>query len=149
MTTYESNVKTIYRSQEAVFHLLSDLSNLQKIQNAVAEGNEKAGEYLQDVTFTPDAVAFSVTGVGRVGFRIIEREPFKTIKLEAEGASMAANGWIQLLAVSEEETKMKVTFKAELPTMIKMMVDGKLKKGIDVIADAIAAAVGGVKSETN
>ncbi len=33
---------------------------------------------------------------------------------------------------------MKLTLKAELPTMIKIMVDKKLKEGINVIADLLA-----------
>lgn len=143
MTTYESEIKTIPKSQEVVFNLLSDLSNLERVQNMNIEGREKAEEYLNDLEFDKDSVKFSVTGVGRVGFRIIEREPFKTIKMEAEGSPIAANGWIQLVAVSENETKMKVTIKTELPMMIKMMVDSKLKKGVDAIADAIVKAVSG------
>lgn len=141
MTTYESDVKTISQPQEMVFNLLSDLSNLQKVQNSDIEGSEKAAEHLKDITFDADSVNFSVPGVGRVGFRIIEREPYKTIKMEAENSPIAALGWIQLAPISEESTKMKVTIKAELPMMIKMMVDAKLKKGVDTIAEAIATAL--------
>ncbi len=50
-------------------------------------------------------------------------------------------GWIQLVPVSENTCKMKITIKADLPTMIKMMMDSKLKKGVNTIADAIAEAV--------
>ena len=81
MTTYESDVKTISQPQEMVFNLLSDLSNLQKVQNSEIEGSEKAAEHFKDITFDADSVNFSVPGVGRVGFRIIEREPYKTIKM--------------------------------------------------------------------
>lgn len=141
MTTYESEIKTISRPQEMVFNTLSDLSNLQKFQNPNIEGSEKAAEFFKDITFDSDSMNFSVTGIGRVGFRIIEREPFKTIKLEAENSPIAANGWIQLAPISENETKIKVTIKADLPMMIKMMADSKLKKGVDVIAEAIAKAL--------
>ena len=141
MTTYESDVKTISQPQEMVFNLLSDLSNLQKVQNSDIEESEKAAEHFKDITFDDDSVNFSVPGVGRVGFRIIEREPYKTIKMEAENSPIAALGWIQLAPISEESTKMKVTIKAELPMMIKMMVDAKLKKGVDTIAEAIATAL--------
>ncbi|MFA6581921.1 MAG: SRPBCC family protein, partial [Paludibacter sp.] len=35
-------------------------------------------------------------------------------------------------------TAMKLTLKAELPMMIKMMVDKKLKEGINKVADLLA-----------
>ena len=92
---------------------------------------------LKDVEFDEDSCRFTVEGIGRIGFRIIEREPFKTIKLEAENSPVAVNGWIQLVQVSETDTRMKLTLKADIPTMIKVMVDSKLKKGINTIADTL------------
>ena len=147
MTTYESEIKTISQPKEMVFNILSDLTNLEKIKNTEIEGQEKAGEYFKDIEFDKDSLKFSITGVGQVGFRIIEREPFKTIKLEAENSPVAANGWIQLASVSENVCKMKVTIKAELPMMIKMMLDSKLKKGVDAIADGLAKALNGSISD--
>lgn len=142
MTTYESEIKTISRQQEVVFNLLSDLNNLKAFQeNAAAQDNEKFKEYVKDIEFDSDKIMFSTAGVGRVGFRIIEREPCKTIKMETENSPIAANAWIQLLPYGESETKIKVTIKAELPMMVKMMVDSKLKKGVNAIADVIAEAL--------
>ena len=143
MTTYESEIKTISQPQELVFNLLSDLTSLEKFRNTSIEGQEKAGAYFRDIEFDKDSLKFSLTGFGQVSFRIIERTPFKTIKLEAENSPVAANGWIQLASVSENVCKMKLTIKAELPMMIKMMVDGKLKKGVDAIAEGLAKALMG------
>ena len=143
MTTYESEIKTISQPQELVFNLLSDLTSLEKFRNTSIEGQEKAGEYFRDIEFDKDSLKFSLTGFGQVSFRINERTPFKTIKLEAENSPVAANGWIQLASVSENVCKMKLTIKAELPMMIKMMVDGKLKKGVDAIAEGLTKALMG------
>lgn len=141
MTTYESEIKTIAQPQEMVFNILSDLNNLQKVQNTDLDGNKKAAEFFKDITFDSDSVSFSLAGIGQVGFKIIKREPFKTIKLQAENSPVGAYGWIQLLPISENSCKMKITIKAKLPMMIKMMVDSKLKKGVNTIADTIVAAV--------
>jgi len=137
MTTYESDIKTISSSGEVVFNILSNLSNFNNLQNLNADAQEKLNQMLKDVEFDEDSCRFTVEGVGRVGFRIIEREPFKTIKLETENSPVAVNGWIQLVQVSETDTRMKLTLKAEIPTMIKVMVDSKLKKGINTIADTL------------
>ena len=134
MTTYESDIKTISSSGEVVFNILSNLSNFNNLQNLNADAQEKLNQMLKDVEFDENSCRFTVDRVGRVGFRIIEREPFKTIKLEAENSPVAVNGWIQLVQVSETDTRMKLTLKADIPTMIKVMVDSKLKKGIKTIA---------------
>lgn len=141
MTTYESEIKLISQPQEMIFNTLGDLSNLQKIKEVNLEGQDKFNDYLKDMECSEDLVLITVPGFGKVGLRVIEREPFKTIKLQAENSPVAANAWIQLVPISENETKMRITIKAELPMMIKMMVDSKLKKGVDALADGIAKAL--------
>jgi len=133
MTTYESDIKTISSSEEVVFGILSDLNNLKKLQE-----NPVLADKVKDIQFDTDSCSFAVEGFGKVGFRIIEREPFKTIKLVSENAPFEVTVWIQLKKVVENETAMKLTLKADLPMMIKMMVDKKLKEGINSIADLLA-----------
>ena len=136
MTTYESDIKTISSNEEVVFGILSDLNNLKKILD-----NAPSTEQVKDLQFDTDSCSFAVDGFGRVGFRIIEREPFKTIKLHSEKAPINVNLWVQLKQRAENDTQMKLTLKAEIPAMIKMMVDKKLKDGINMIADVLANAL--------
>ncbi|MFT3751508.1 MAG: hypothetical protein QM800_01015 [Paludibacter sp.] len=56
----------------------------------------------------------------------------------SENAPVEVNVWIQLKQVAENDTRMKLTLKADLPAMIKMMVDKKLKEGINSVADLLA-----------
>lgn len=133
MTTYTSSVKTISSSEEMVFQILSDLNNLQKIAD-----QPDMSDKLTDLQFDSDSCSFKVDGIGKVGFKIIEREAFNTIKFESEHLPVHANLWIQLKEVGTNDTKMKLTFKAELPSMIKVMVDKKLSKGIESIADLLS-----------
>jgi len=141
MTTYESDIKTISQSEEVVFNLLSDLNNLQKIKDIDISGKEQVADKLKDMQFDKDTVTIPVDGFGKIGLRIIEREPFKTIKFETSNAPVSANMWIQLVKVAENDTRMKLTLKADIPMMVKMMVDKKLKEGVNMIADVIAKAV--------
>lgn len=136
MTTYESDIKTISSSEEVVFGILSDMNNLQKYQHLIPE-NDK----IKNLKFDADSCSFVVEMFGKVGFRIVEREPFKAIKLASENAPYEINVWIQLKQAAENDTRLKLTLKAELPMMIKMMVDKKLKKGINTIADMLAKAL--------
>jgi len=136
MTTYESEIKTISSNEEMVFDVLSDLNNLQKFQERVPQTDK-----VKDLKFDTDSCTFVVDGFGKIGFKIVEREPFKTIKLASENAPVQLTVWIQLKSTSEKETALKLTLKAELPAMIKMMVDKKLKEGINVVAELLAKAL--------
>jgi hypothetical protein len=136
MTTYESEIKTISSNEEMVFGILSDLNNLQKFQEKVPKTDK-----VKDLTFDADSCTFWVDGFGKIGFKIIEREAFKTIKLTSENAPVQLNVWVQLKSISENETALKLTLKADLPAMIKMMVDKKLKEGINMVADLLVQAL--------
>jgi hypothetical protein len=136
MTTYESDIKTISSNEEVVFGILSDLNNLK-----VLLGNTALNDKVKDLQFQPDSCSFVVEGFGKMGFRITDREPFKTIKLQSEKAPVDLNVWIQLVQRAENDTQMKLTLKADLPAMIKMMIDKKLKEGINLIADILAKAL--------
>ena len=136
MTTYESDIKTISSNEEVVFGILSDLNNLKEVL-----GSTPITGKVKDLEFQTDSCSFVVEGFGKMGFRIIEREPFKTIKLQSEKAPVDLNVWIQLVQRAENETQMKLTLKADLPAMIKMMIDKKLKEGINLIADVLAKAL--------
>lgn len=133
MTTYESDIKAISSNEEVVFGILSDLKNLEKLAN-----NPSLMDKAQDLHFDSDSCSFVVEGFGKMGFRIVEREPFKTIKLVSENAPVEVIVWIQLKSVDVNNTQLKLTVKAELPMMIKMMVDKKLQEGVNSIADLLA-----------
>lgn len=133
MTTYESDIKAISSNEEVVFGILNDLKNLEKLAN-----NPSLMDKAQDLHFDSDSCSFVVEGFGKMGFRIVEREPFKTIKLVSENAPVEVIVWIQLKSVDVNNTQLKLTVKAELPMMIKMMVDKKLQEGVNSIADLLA-----------
>ena len=46
--------------------------------------------------------------------------------------------WIQLLSNGPYDTRMKITFEAELNMMFKMLLKGKLEKGIQQLAEGLA-----------
>ena len=76
--------------------------------------------------------------MGVIKLRIIEREENKCVKFEAEQSPLPFNLWIQVLPVTAETSKMKVTVKADIPFMLKGMVAGPLQDGVEKIADALS-----------
>ena len=132
MSRFESSVKQIPYPVENVYRNISDLSNLERVRDRIPE------DKLQDFQFDSDSVQVSVAPVGTIKLRIIEREENKCVKFETEQSPIPFNLWIQVLPVSESESKMKVTVKADIPFMLKGMVSGPLQDGVEKIADALA-----------
>lgn len=138
MTTYESSQKQLFASQQEIYDKLSNLQNLEPFWNAVPA---KEKEKLENVAFTADTVSFAISPIGNVTLKIVDTEYPKTIKFGAENFPIQFNFWIQLVGVSDADTRMKLTLKADIPLMLKPMVGNKLETGIERIADVIAQFV--------
>lgn len=149
MAKYESKVKQIAAPVEQVYAKLSNLENMRPFIEG-AENNdalrtqiEAAGQdasmldNLKNVRLTADSIAIPAPMVGEISLRIIEREENKCVKFETEQSPISANMWIQVLP-SDGGTKMRLTLKADLNPMIKMMIGSKLEEGIDKFADMLA-----------
>lgn len=133
MTTYESEIKTILSNNKVVFAKLSDLNNLAGLIDKVP-----AESGITDITCDSDTVSFNVNPAGKITLRIIDREEPKTIKFQSENSPVAFNLWIQLVEKAEYDTKLKITMKADIPTMIKMMIGSKLNDFANKFAEGLA-----------
>ena len=129
---FESSVKFVPYSQQAVYDNISDLRNLEKVRDRVPE------DKISDFSFDEDTVSLNVPPVGEIKLRVVDREEPKCVKFEAVQSPVPFNVWVQVLPVDEQNSKMKVTVKAELNPFIKGMVEGPLKDGVEKIADALA-----------
>lgn len=129
---FESSVKLIPYSQQAVYNNISDLRNLEKVRDRVPE------DKVQDFSFDQDTVSLNVAPVGELKLRICDREEPKCIKFETVQSPVPFNVWVQVLPVDENSSKMKVTVKAELNPFIKSMLEKPLQEGVEKIADALA-----------
>lgn len=134
---FESNVKHVPYSQERVYNKLSDLSNLEGVRDRLKQVKEKLDGKLEDMTFDRDSITIKVQGIA-LTLRIIEREPMKCIKFEGDKTPVPLNLWIQILPVSEENAKMKVTIRAEVNMFMKAMVSKPLQEGVEKLADMLA-----------
>ena len=130
MATFESSVRQIPHSQQAVYNMLSDLSNIDRVKDRIP------ADKLNDLTFDDDSMSIS-TPMGAVKLKIVDREEPKCIKFETEQSPLPFNFWIQILPVTDTTCKMKLTIKAELNPFIKGMVSKPLQEGIEKIADAL------------
>ena len=132
MSKFESSIQQVPYSQEAVYRNISDMSNLEKVRHRVPEDKVK------DFHFDQDSVSVNVPPVGEIRLRIINREEPNCVKFETEQSPLPFFLWIQVLPVTETSSKLKVTVDADIPFMLKGMVSGPLKEGVEKIAQALA-----------
>lgn len=132
MTKFESDVKFIPASQEAVYEKLSDLNNLEKVKDRLP------ADKVKNLTFDADSMSVEVSPVGKISLQIVEKEPCKCIKFGTTDSPLPFNLWIQLLPVTETECKMKLTIGMEVNPFMKAMVQKPLQEGLQKMADMLA-----------
>ncbi|MGV8827949.1 MAG: SRPBCC family protein [Breznakibacter sp.] len=129
-TTFESSVKSVSYAPESIYNLLCDFNNFSDVIQ-----NQK----VKDWESTTDTCRFKVEGVGEVGLRIIDREPFTTIKYTADGKTpFNFYLWVQIKEVARSDSRIKLTIKADMNPMMKMVASQPIQKFLDMLADAIA-----------
>ena len=139
---YVSEVKEINHNQQVVFNYLADFKNLSSYLNSglIEKITEKVPQIkITDFESDKDSCKFNITGLGVAEIKIVDREPFKSIKVESSGGlPLSFTFWIQLMPINQFNTKMRLTLHAEMSMMIKMMAASKLEEGINNLADTLS-----------
>ena len=131
MEKYESKQQQIRKSAAQIFPLISDFSLLTP---AVADK-------VEEWQATTDTCSFKVKGF-TVKLRMVDKVECKHVKITGDdgGVPIDFAFWIQLHEVTPTDTRMRMVLHAELNMMMRMMVGGKLQKGLDQAAETFAAA---------
>jgi carbon monoxide dehydrogenase subunit G len=129
---YESKIGQIPCNDQLVYSVLSNLENLQRFMDAIPQDKVK------ELEITPDAIRMKIDGMAqKFTIRIVEKEEYKTIKFGVDNLPMDVNMWIQLKQVAEQDTRIKLTIKADIPMMFRMMFEKKLQQGLDQAVDML------------
>ncbi len=132
MTKFESSVKHVQASQEAVYAKLSDLNNLEPLKDRIP------ADKIKNLSFDSGNLSFEVAPVGKISLAIVGKDPCKCIKFATTVSPLPFNLWIQIVEVSETECKMKLTIGMELNPFMKAMVQGPLQDGLEKMAEALS-----------
>ncbi|MFW5822432.1 MAG: hypothetical protein ACOCU7_03505, partial [Tangfeifania sp.] len=142
MEKYISDVKLIDHNQQIVFEHLANFENLAEYLNSGLI--EKITKQVPQVKITDfksdrDSCKFNITGMGVAKIQIVNREPFKSIKVESSGGlPLNFTFWVQLLPVTPQQTKMRLTLHADMNMMIKMMAGNRFQDGINQLAETLS-----------
>ncbi|GAD05290.1 hypothetical protein PORCRE_990 [Porphyromonas crevioricanis JCM 15906] len=133
MTEYTSQIKRIEKPAEQVFGKLSDLSNLNFVKDKIPD---------KSITLEhadTDSCTLKLNPMGALELRVVEREPYKTIKMQTERSPLPFTFWIQLVEKEPDHCFLRLTLHAELNMFVKKMIGKKLEGGIDQLANMLAA----------
>ncbi len=143
-TKIASDIFKIESPIRDVYAFLSDFSKIGRLVEMAKQmgmgGNlqlDKLSEKIEGTRFTEDACYVTLKGMGEMAIRIVEKEEPKLIKLGGE-LPFEFNIWIQLLENGPYDTRMKITFQGELNMVMKMMLKGKLEKGINQLGEGLS-----------
>jgi carbon monoxide dehydrogenase subunit G len=143
LSKYTSDVKIVNHNEQVVFNYLANFQNLSSYLNSglIEKITQKVPQIkITDFTSDQNSCKFNITGMGVAEIRIVNREPFKTIKVESSGVlPVSLTFWIQLMPVDSFQTKMRLTLHVEMSMIIKMMAGSKLEDGIDKLADTLSS----------
>lgn len=132
-TKYESQICSAPTNAHAIYMVLSNLENINRVKDLIPS------DKVQEIEANADSVRIKVDGLGqKLTISIVDRIENDTIKFGCQGLPMAENFWIQLKQVSDCDTRIRLTLKADIPMMFRMMLDKKLQEGLDRAAQMLA-----------
>ena len=132
-TKYESKIVSSTASAEQIYRVFSNLKNVERVKDLIPK------DKIQEMEISEDQIRIKVDGLGqKITIGIVDRIENDTIKFGLEGIPMQANFWVQLKQLADNDTRIKLTLKADIPMMFKMMIGNKLQQGLDQAADMLA-----------
>ncbi|MDT8400106.1 MAG: hypothetical protein RQ743_00300 [Bacteroidales bacterium] len=113
LSVYESRIGKIKSGAKEIFSFVADMRNLSRFLPDHSIENWKASK---------DECSFEVSLVGEARIRIVQKDPYDTVKYTGYGLNNTQfNLWIQMKEVKEKDTRIKLTIKTDLNPGLKMI----------------------------
>lgn len=130
MLKLESKIGTILTADEKIYNYLLNFNNIKTLI---------PGDKIKNWQTQEDSCRFTVEGLGEAGVRILEKEPFKLIKLTGiDEGKYNFFFWIQLKQIAEQDTKIRLTIHVDLNPVMQMMAKNPLKTFLDTLVDQLS-----------
>lgn len=129
---YESKICSIPCDAHTVYSVLGNLRNLERVRDLIPK------DKVQEMEIMDDTIRMKVDGLGqKFTIRIVDRIDDDTLKFGFDNLPMSLNFWIQLKQVTDLDTRIRLTLKADIPFMFRMMLEKKLQQGLDQAAEML------------
>ncbi len=115
---------------QAIYALFADLRHF--AQNLPEDIKGKS-----DITFDADTLLAKVQGF-ELGIKVEERNPFTYVRYVQYGSTpVNFDFWVRIEALSDSSCELFLELDAQLGTMMKMMLGGKLQEAVDKLTDEL------------
>jgi len=125
----ESKTGTSPYSDMTIYNFITDFNNFKNLipANQVTGWNS-----------TRESCSFSLDPVGKTGFKIVEKEPFKLVRIASIPESKYDfNIWFQLVKSDTNQTRIRITIEPLINQMFLPFVKSPLKQFIDRLIDSM------------
>ena len=131
MENYESKQQQILLPADVVYNTICRMDNLTPALK------DKVEEWTAD----ENHCSFKAKGFN-VKLQIIDKERPKYVKITGDDGGIPVDFafWIQLHAVSEYDTRIRLVVHADLNMMMKMLIGSKIKPALDQMVEQMAAS---------
>lgn len=127
MSKIESRIGVIKSSEEKIYNFLS---NFNHFRNLIPEDRVK------DWVSTEDSCSFVVDGVGKAGLKIIEKEPYKLIKITSDDSTpLPFRLWIQIKSMEANDSRLKITVDMDVSPVMLPLIKSPLQNFVDTLVD--------------
>ncbi len=132
MTTFDSDIQKIATSNEAVFSKLSNLENLQQL------AGKFPSERVKLIQVSPEICIFEVEMMGEIGIRLSGKTPYNTVNFVSERSPIQFDLTVNIENTENNSSTIQLQLKADLPLMVKMVVNEPIQKFINMLATSLA-----------
>lgn len=127
--TFESRIGKVASAQKEIYDFLADFRHFEKL---IPKG--EVTQWSAD----EDSCRFQVAGVGEVGLKTIEKRPYDLLKIAGDSmANIDFTLWIQIKEAAPGDSRVKLTLKAGLNPMIRMVATKPLKQFLEILISHI------------
>ncbi len=127
--TYESRVGKIGSGAKEIFSFVTDMRNFSRFLPEHTIENWEA---------SVDECSFEVSPVGKSRIKIVRKDPHDTVKYAGYGLNNTEFYlWVQLKELKEEDTRVKLTIKADLNPGLKMIASKPIKEFLDKLVSGM------------
>jgi carbon monoxide dehydrogenase subunit G len=127
MARIESKIGIVKQPAEKIYNYVSNFENFSSLIPP---------DKVKDFRSSGDTCQFTVEGIGQAGLRIVEKEPYKLIKISSdEQTTFDFLLWIQIKELEPGDSRMKITTEVNLNPMMATMVRKPLKNFVDMLIE--------------
>ena len=125
LTKFESRVGKVEQDSELIFAYITDMRNFQQFL---------PGDSLSNWQAEKESCEFEISPVGKARLKIVDTEAKKMVKYEGDGLNNTNFFlWVQLNELKPKDTRVKITIKADLNPMLKLMASKPIKDFLEKI----------------